>query len=316
MNFREETIALARIDHGDDAFRITTRSRTDDLRPAIAVIGLLRPPIVIETSAAYRIISGFRRIAACREIGWERVRARVLPASTDPLHCVQLAVAENALQRPLDLIEQSRGLNLLAAVMADPTRMADTAAVLGLPAHPSLIQKIMPLCRLPAPIQDSILDGTISLPMAEALQRHDLKTAVAVAGLFAELKLGLNRQREVLTLLEEIAEREDRRLLDVLTESSGRLEIGAPEDGVRRSRRLIELLKRRRYPNIHSRADAFQRRLARLALDSGVRIKPPPHFESGVYTLAFTFTTVAELSKRLERLGELIDHPSFKRLLD
>jgi ParB family chromosome partitioning protein len=240
-----------------------------------------------------------------------------LPEGTAPETCVRLAVAENALQRPLNLIEQSRALNLLATVFSDPVQMNAAAGGVGLPAHPALVQKILPLCRLPDPIQEGVLTGGVTLAISETLQRYEPETAVEIVRLFGDLKLGLNRQREVLTLLEEIAGREDSTLREVLNAASIRKLISDPDtDSTRKSRRLIELLHRRRYPHIHRQADAFQRDLAALELAGGIHLSPPKHFESGVFTLALTFATVAEFSARIESIAKLVDHPTFRKLLD
>ena len=317
MIFLEETVDLARIDSGDGAFRITTRRRTDDIRHSIPIIGLLNPPFVGATADGYRIVSGFRRIAACRETGRNRVRVRILPEGTDPVICVRLAVADNALQRPLNLIEQSRALNLLATVFSDPVQMNTSASLLGLPAHPALVKKILPLCRLPETIQEGILTGGVTLAIAEALQRYEPETAVVLVRLFEGLKLGLNRQREVLGLLDEIAAREDTPLLDVLNDRPVQEVVSDPEtDSARKSSRFIDLLKRRRYPYIYRKADAFQRDVARLKLDSGIHLNPPKQFETGRYTLSVTFSTAAEYADRIESIVKLADHPAFKKLLD
>jgi ParB family chromosome partitioning protein len=317
MIFLEETVDLARIDSGDGAFRITTRRRTDDIRHSIPIIGLLSPPIVSAKAEKYRIVSGFRRIAACREIGRNRIRARILPEETDPVICVRLAVADNALQRPLNLIEQSRALNLLATVFSDPVQANTAASLFGLPAHPTLVKKILPLCRLPETIQEGVLTGGITLAIAEELQRYEPETAVALVRLFEGLKLGLNRQREVLGLMDEIAGREDTPLLDVLNDRPVQELVSDPEtDSARKSSRLLDLLKRRRYPHIYRKADAFQRDVANLKLDSGIHLTPPKHFETGRYTLAVTFSTAAEYAERIESIVKLADHPAFKKLLD
>ena len=73
-----QTIPLSRIDLQDDTFRITTRTDVNDLLRSIQYDGLITPPLLIKKSSAFIIVSGFRRIAACLELEWKEITARIL----------------------------------------------------------------------------------------------------------------------------------------------------------------------------------------------------------------------------------------------
>jgi ParB-like chromosome segregation protein Spo0J len=108
-----QTISLVDIDFEDPAFRITTRNDIDDLLGSIQKIGLLQPPVLMANSAGYTIVCGFRRIAACRKLGWTRIAAGILKKTVDRFKTAQLSIADNAFQRSLNLVETSRALKLL-----------------------------------------------------------------------------------------------------------------------------------------------------------------------------------------------------------
>ena len=76
----------------------------------------------------------------------------------------------------------------------------------------SIIDKMIGLVRLPLPIQEGILDDTLALSMAVELGAMDAADAVEFTRLFQLLKLSLNKQREMLTLVKEISRREDIRI--------------------------------------------------------------------------------------------------------
>jgi ParB family chromosome partitioning protein len=276
---------------------------------------LISPPILYEKPKGFGIVSGFRRIAACRQLGRTSERMRILPGDADAFSRAQLAVAENALQRPLNLIEQSRAYNLLAAALDDSDRLGDVSAAVGLPTHPGLIEKTLPLCRFPESIQKSILAGTVSLAMTVALGRHDPATAVALVQLFENLKLGLNRQREVLGLLVDIARRDDVGVADLLNHAGIQAILSDPSASAAQKRqRLIEHLKRLRFPRMCRKMAEFQAVVNRLPLGRGIALIPSKHFEAGSYTLSVVFSTRQELSDRTARLGELIKDPSLRKL--
>ena len=109
----QRLIPLAQIDSGDERFRITTRRDSADLQPSLQRLGLLAAPLVLPTEYGFIIVSGFRRVAACRELTWEVIPARVLGRQTSEYECALRAIAENSTERPLNLIETSRALALL-----------------------------------------------------------------------------------------------------------------------------------------------------------------------------------------------------------
>ena len=129
---RLKSVPLNRIDIQDDTFRITTRTSVDDLLASIPHEGLLNPPLVIKQTSAFRIVSGFRRLAACIKLGRQEVSARVLTSDLSSLECTRFAIADNAFQRPLNLIETSRALLKLSARLNTGKRLIESAASLGL----------------------------------------------------------------------------------------------------------------------------------------------------------------------------------------
>ncbi len=321
MAFDDAVVDLTRIDAEDNAFRITTNTEDAGLAKSIRGVGLISPPLLLSKSGdggdpGFRIIAGFRRVAACNALGRRRIPARVLPPETPGLTCARLAAADNAFQRSLNPIEISRALTLLRRHLPDPADLAAAAGDLGLPDAPDPIRKLLPLCTLPAELQSGILAGAISLSMARTLSALDPDLAVALARLFRDLKLSLGKQREVLTLLQEIASREERTEADVLDDDGVQSILGDAEaDRNQRAAALRRWLRRRRYPAISRAEAAFNEAVRELPLGEGVQLIPPKGFESPVYSLSLTFKSRSELSDRNRRIGEILSHPALRTIL-
>ena len=196
---------MGKVDLADNTFRITTCTDLDKLVLSIQKLGLLHPPVLRYNPPGYAIICGFRRIAACLSLGWEKVSARILKENFGPFQLAQLAIADNASQRSLNLLETSRAVKLLTDVCTDQKQLQKTSQALGLPSIPSATAKVEKLCRLPLKIQDGILADTINMSMALELGGLDPQDAEGLVELFDQLKVGLNKQRELLLLLKEIA---------------------------------------------------------------------------------------------------------------
>ena len=70
-----------------------------------------------------------------------------------------MAVAVNALARPLNLIEQSRALRLLSKHCPDKRLFTQSAATAGLPDNPVMIEKLLSLDGIAPVIRQGIFTG-------------------------------------------------------------------------------------------------------------------------------------------------------------
>ncbi len=309
-------VSLTEINAKDATFRITTRRKAEELLDTIQAIGLLHPPVLIEDSSGYRIVCGFRRIAACRQLGWKRIAARIYKANTDRFELAQLAIADNALQRPLNLVETSRALNLLTETSPDQQQLRKAALSLGLPISPSIVPKIQEICRLPSAIQDGVLSDTINLAMALELGKLDAAAAAALVGLFSQLKVGLNKQRELLLLLTEIAIREDISTHQLIAEKPVRdILQNTDSDRAIQRQNIRSYLRRRRYPAISKAEADYQKRVRQLNLGNHIQLVPPKDFEGTTYAMILHFKNQQELKDRKEKIEKMLEHPALGKIL-
>jgi len=308
-------IPLADIDPQDERFRITTRRDSDALHLSIGRLGLLDEPLVLSGASGFIIVSGFRRIAACRGLGWDSIRARILQKAS-PYECALTAIAANSLDRPLNLIEISRALRLLDRYAPGGQAPPEDTAALGLPTHAGMAARLKTLCRLPAEAQDAVLEEALSFAMACEIGRMEEGLAVAFARLFRQLKTSLNKQREIITLVAEIARREGIGSGQVLAEDRlSRIMDAQDLDRNQKTQRIRTLLRQRRFPALVAAEDSFHSLRRRLALGDNLQLAPPRDFEGTRFTLTLNFENMEEVLRLRIKLDELLDHPDFKTLL-
>ena len=312
-----QTVPLSRIDLQNHEFHITTREDVDELLPSIRHAGLTTPPLLIEQTPGYTIVSGFRRVAACRKLGWNEIVARILEPDLNHLEYLHFAIADNSLQRPLNLIETSRAFQKLASFGDRPKQLADAARICGLPANYSIIGKVKDLCLLPQAIQNSILNGTISLSMANDLATMENDTAVKFAKVFQQLNLSLNKQREMVALIREIAHREEISIRRVLSHESLTAIINDEDlDRGQKARQLRVFLRQWRFPRIVKAERHYDLHLKKLKLGQDIKLIPPKEFEGTTFTLVLNFTSIANFKILQSILDKAIQHPSFKKIFD
>ncbi len=228
------------------------------------------------------IVSGFRRVAACRRLGWEHLRARVADDHRTPYELARQSVSENALTRSLNLIEVSRSLALLERLHPEGRVPAADLAAVGLPANPALVAKLTGLCRLPEPLQEGVLEESIPFPMALELGRLPPPAVLAFTRVFRQLKPSLNKQREIVTLVQEIAAREDRSVPEVLEDRElGRILDADEGDGNQKTGQVRGWLRRRRFPEMVQAEENFKALRGRLGLGGPVRLDGRPGISRG-----------------------------------
>ena len=316
MSFKEDFVPLSSIDLEDNTFRITTNTRIEDLILSIKSVELLNPPILIKKPFGFQIISGFRRVSAFQSLGLAEIRARTADSDTEKLECVRIAITENSLQRPLNLIELSRSFYMLSEFYKDDNKMARAALELGLPDNPSFIKKIKNVCKFPQPLQKGVLSNTISLAMALELEMLEKDEGSAFAILFNNLKLSLNKQREIITHIKEIAIIENISIINLLTKSHLR-EIADDKD-LDRNKKINKIrlyLKQRRFPGITRAEKELEIKIKKLKLGSNMKLIPPKNFEASTYSLNFQFASMEQLRENKAALEKIIKNTILKDIL-
>lgn len=311
-----EVIELCKVDFSDSTYRITTRTDIGRLVKSIDRIGVLVPPLVKPAGDQLKIISGFLRLDACRQLGIETTRARLAPTDFSDLACAHCAIAENGLQRVLNSLETARAIALLDAAVPAKDQLAIEAAAAGLPDNPGMIDKLLRVVKLPSAVQGRLADDTIGLAMALTLGRETIEFSTICADIFGELRIGLNRQREILLFISEIAVRDGILPLDLITDAAiEEIRADADLDRPLKVRRIRDWLYHRRYPNLAQAEDIFAERRSRLKLGDHIQLNAPRNFESDIYTLSIQFSDLDGIRAMLKRIERISQDPNLKDIL-
>lgn len=319
MDFPSETVDLEAVTPDDETFRITDGGPSPALTRSISTLGLISPPLLLapEAPAGYLPVCGFRRLAACRRLNWERVPARVVRGGEPDTRadCARRAVADNALQRPLSLLETARAVALLARFLP-PESVPRAAGEAGLSVGPDAVHRLQTILTLPEAVQDKIRSGRISLSMATLLADIPAGEAVSLAELFETLGLGLNLQREILTHIREIARRESIPLADLLADPALRSLADNPDTPrPERAGAVRRYLRGRRYPALTEAETRFTAAVEDLDLGPDISLTPPPRFEGRAYTIGLRIENVDGVRAAADRLTRLADDPKFQAIL-
>ncbi|MDI6688113.1 MAG: ParB/RepB/Spo0J family partition protein, partial [Desulfobacterales bacterium] len=316
MRFKIKTVPVSCIDLEDNTYRITTKTKIDALINSINKVGLINPPLLIAKGSTFTVICGFCRIEACRYLGLAAIEAKILDSDTSRLRCAKIAIADNTMQRQLNLIEKSKALSLLSIFYKDSISLSKAALELGLPENPDLIKKIKNISCLPSSVQDRILSNTIPLSIAVELGMLEQDAAVLLATLFHEFKLSLNKQKEIITLIKEIAFLENISIMEALNKCDFPDILNREDiDRTQKTQRIRACLKQRRFPEITKAEREFENNVKELKLGSGIKLIQPAYFEGQTYMLNLRFNTIKELQERVVKLNSIVKNPILEKIL-
>jgi hypothetical protein len=317
MRFSKENVRIDAIDTDDHFFFITTKKCTEALVDSIKSIGILRHPLLLRKKSSYRIVSGFRRIVALKSMGFSNVEALVIIDPLDECKIAKISISENSMQRPLNLIEKARSLKLLSIYINDMNELIDTAKSVGIPCDNDLAVKLLRICNLSDSIQEGLIDEFIAMPIALTLGRYDHDTANLFVDVFKQLRLGLNRQRELISLVTEIAFRDSIEPAQLMGEGYFAEVLNDNNiDRNQKSKLLRQHLMFIRFPEISKAKKTFKQTVKDLNITKGIKLIPPNNFEGRNYVFQLTFTRLMEIKSIITCLERITRDPRFENILN
>jgi len=318
MRFRYEKICLDHVDLKNTTFKISTDKPVDDLIHSVKNLGLLTPPILKKNNSQYIIISGFRRILACREIGDESVDSLVVDNKTSKLEGIKLSISDNVNSRSLNLIEQANAvIKLTPFYLDDDVSLCHDANQLGMQLNPGLVRKLRQLESLGETIRNKIASGVISLNIGTELVKIDILSATLIADFFDDLKPTVNHQKEIFTQLKEVGIIKDKTIASLLKSKS--INSILTDDNLNRNQKISQLrlqLKKMRFPEICRLEEKYTNFIQRFNLSNKINLTPPEHFEGDQYRVNFMFHNMNEYESCFQSLNNLMIHPDFQKLIN
>jgi len=314
-------VALTDIACDGSPFVVTYRPALQALQRSVARAGV-RTPVHLRQEPGqpgYQVICGAKRWHACHGAGHATVPA-LIHSATELSHeqAFLLAVYDNVGCRVLNAVEKARILLRLRDEFGYATAVltAEFCPLLDLPPQAETLVAYCALATLDEALQAGVVDGDLPLDTALWIGRQPRENLPALLALFTGLKLGSNRAREFVAMLEDICRRGGSNAAAVLQALHVPDILAAPHlSGPQKIEQVRRVLHTARYPRFSAYEQQFQETLRQLRLPAPVQLRPPPYFEGQQYQVTFGFRTRQELQQYAQRLLEAADHPACDDLL-
>lgn len=314
-----EQIPLHAIDAGQMLFPMTFHPDLAALKASLAAVGLFNP-VILRRTTHYQMVTGYRRVLAARLLGWNTIAARVYCSEDLSMETgFNLAFHENLGTRAFNLIESSlivRGF--LAHTSRNEAQVRDEILpLIGFQPAKSIFQQLLSLGQLLDEWKVFIIQKGVALPNAAHISTFSPEEQHILSDHIFPLKLGHNKLRQCLEIIEEICRRDKLSLKDLFcAEPFGLLR----DNGILNSTQRTDLFRRalweRRYPHFTRTERAFQEERKKLSLPPTVGLHHPEFFEGNHLTVRFKFRSIPELMSILAALRTTAERDTLKRLLE
>jgi len=315
-----QNIPLQQIDLSDDTFSVNYLPDVQKLRSSIEEMGLIQPVLLKKKLNGYEIVCGFRRISVMKELGKSEIESKVFEeGEREESQLFFLSLHENLTTRGFNAVEKAIALDKLIHYFK-----IDHAAVIktflpffSLEPNEKILHTYLSLARMEDEIKTYVLKEEVSRTNIRRLSTLTPDDRMAVLSLISPLKLGENRLREVLTLLEEISKRNQCKERDVVQRSEIQAVLSQKElTPSQKTERIKKVFTDLRYPKLNQLEKAFEKKRKDLNLPFNISLHHLPFFEGKRLKIEFQFETTEEYRSILSALSVLPEKEGFKQMIE
>lgn len=320
IQFQQADVLIEQIDLDDRSYIFTYDPHLAPLITSIKQIGVINAPVLEQKSESrYRIVTGFKRILALKQLKETKFQASIYRSETGaPDYRIFLfTLYENLGTRALNGIEKANILFKLVHRfhISKNAIIKEFLPLLELGENPLVIDRYLKLVELEDYLKLSILEDMVSIDMA--LMLHSLSPAErhAMVQLFQELKLGKNQQKELFRLLQDLSASSGQAVAAILSaDVISTILADKRLTSAQKSSRIKEHLLKLRYPYFSRAEETFGDLKRALKLPPSVSFQPPPFFEGTDYRIDFRFKNANDFDKILKILNAIAEQHQLEKL--
>ena len=311
-NFSE--IPLTDIDEENRLTDFSMDGCPEKLMDSIKVIGIRHPISVCPSGNRYSIVSGHKRFQAAPRSGLTTVPAFIVPELDDASRLV-INLNENFGQRHYSDIEKGGILNKFTlAGVSDETIIAEYMPLLELERSKKIFSDLSGVDKLSSGLKKLLHRAGVPVKTFNTFYKWDSLTEAE--NLFSILKPGINKWRDLLDLIDEVAARENTTQGDIISRDDIQKILTATDlPAPQRYDQIHKTLHNLRYPVLSDMRKQVARALDEMELDDKTRLRFQDTFENNELKLELKFQSEKELSQQVEKIFKALQSGSVEKLV-
>ena len=304
---------LSLIDLEDKTFFVGNKENLSFVQNSIKEIGLLNPPILRRSGEIYQIISGWKRILSCRELGFPKVLCTIYDSFelTDN-DCLKIIFSDN--KDNFSDLEFGELIQLFKDLVPldDKEIIGNILPLLEIPSNRKNLDKYLGPASLDKLIKDAYYGDKITSEQCQMLSELTSNNQIPMLNLLLlKYNLNNNESRQVIQIIEEITLRDSKTVSQVISEAEKQVEnesIGKNE--------LRQELRKMRYPDLSTVEAKYKKAIQDLKLPKNLNLHINQFFEGNDLEFRIKVKSQDELTDILSSLEHSLDSGEIEKLLD
>lgn len=307
-------IPLTNIDSENRLTDFSLDGCPEKLMDSIKVIGIRHPVSVCPSGNRYTIVSGHKRFQAASRCGLNKIPAFII-AEMDDAQRLTLNLNENFGQRHYSDIEKGGILNKLNETgISDEAVIKEYMPLLELERSKKIFLDLSGVKSFGLKMQILLHRAGVPVKTFSTFYKWDNLTEAEI--LFSVLKPGVNKWRDLLELIDEVATRENTSQEKVLSRDDIQKFLTAPDLAApQKYEQIHKTLYDLRYPVLSDMRKQVARALDEMELDDKTKFRFQETFESNELKLELKFQSEKELSQQVEKIFKALQSGSVAKLI-
>ena len=297
-------VAIESIDLDDRLTSFSLGTPADSLQRSIEEVGVIHPVTLVPTGDRFRIVCGHRRAKIASLLKTNKIPARILDSAMSDKSMLTLNLSENRVHLHYSDIEKGLILSKLSEVKVSESRIIEKyMPMLGLGRSKKLLDDYLDASQLTPSLKTLLHEMNVPLRTFSVFFRWDTESVMAAERFFSVLRPGINKWRDLLEWIDEIATRDEITPFDIfeLPELQSALDQNGLTPNVRYDR-IRQILHSRRYSILSDLKIRLARALDELKLDDRTRVHVQDSFESDEIRIEMKFRTREQFVSQVEKL--------------
>jgi ParB family chromosome partitioning protein len=313
MNRRSvlKSLDVSLIDFNDFSYALSPGrwiSPENSLTESIAENGIIHPPAVKKTTGgSYVIVSGRKRLQVFRSLFPEEQSCFciIFSETTPEIDIYSYLLEEIIIRRQLTPVEKGIFLQKISSVIDEKRITEKFLSRLGLPRDPIQIKRGQKLLDLDAPLVKALHQGNLHESVAQEMLALSSDDRLAIYEVISTLKLGVNYQKKLMRICQELAGREQKSIGSLLKEDDVQETLNHREaNPPQKAKNLMSQLMRKYKPRSSRAEDEFNHFVSSLRLPKNISVTHTQSFEDDLLTLAVTASDKKFLLKILGKIKD------------
>tara|TARA_B100000686_G_scaffold352290_1_gene453773 strand:- start:2294 stop:3307 length:1014 start_codon:yes stop_codon:yes gene_type:complete len=289
-------------------------SPPDSLRQSIQSMGILQPLVLTPIGEKWKLICGNRRFVIAGELSISKIPVRIFSDPVSKETRLRINLEENRSHRTYSDVEKAAFIFRLRQCGVDDDRIIDQyMPTLKLQPEKKLLLDYLATAELPNGLKQILHELNVPHRVFAVLFRWNSESLVEAEAMIRALRPGVNKMKESLEWIDEIAGRENISPAEVVR--SGKLQTVLSKEEPRYSEFKAALLSIR-FPELQSLRKKVWLALDRLQLESGTKIKTDENFEKDDIHVGLNFQTLDELQGQIDRLFAVAQTQAMRDLIE